>query len=636
MANEAQPRLAVILHADVVGSTTLVRQDERLAHQRIQAAFRDVGSVVERYGGTVNEVRGDALVAEFARASDAVLAALAVQEANRERLAGFEDGVAPVLRMGIALGEVVIADATVTGAGVVLAQRLEQLAVPGETCVSSAVREAVPDRLALRFESMGTREVKGFDEPVSVYGVSIPEGATVPPPQPFASTRQPARGRRGHWLAVGGVAALLITAAVAWIAPWRSAVQPASVERMAHPLPDKPAIAVLPFGNLSSEKQDEFIAKGLTQDLITALSSVPDLFVISRTSSLTFNGNSMTGVEVAKELGVRYILEGSIQRSGDQIRVTAQLTDATRDHLLWGDNFDSSSVNLFKLQDDLVRKILIELQVELSAGEHARMASRGTKNLKAWLAWIQGFDAAFKLRRESVARGRELFETARALDAGWARPLVGLSWTYWHEARMGWADNRDEWIRKGVEFAEQAVTLAPAEAGGYQMLGFLAQLQGDHDRAIKLRETAYELAPGDFFVVYGLASVLYKAGQPKRSLEYFELAQRLSPRFPRTLLGAIAEAQLLAGEFEDAIATSNRMIAQRANLLFPNIILTAAYSALDRFEDARSQAGEVLRLSPSFTVSSWIPTRVYKEPATARWVADLLVQAGLPEVSAPS
>ena len=273
----------------------------------------------------------------------------------------------------------------------------------------------------------------------------------------------------------------------------------------------------------------------------------------------------------------------------------------------------------------------MELQVKLTSGEHARFASRGTNSLEAWLSWVRGFDEAFKFTREGMVRGRELFQTAHGLDRKWARPLVGLSWTYWYGARRGWTDKRQEWIHKGIDLAEKAVSLAPKEPGGYQMLGFLAQLQGDHDRAIALREKAFELAPGDFFVVFGLASVLYKAGQPKRALNYFKKARRLSPLMPPALLGAIAEAQLLAGANEEAIATSKEMIKLQPNVAFPHIVLAAVHSALGRLEEARSEAAEVLRLAPGFTVSAWLKTRVYKEEVTTKRVAGLLVSAGLPE-----
>ncbi|MHC4995690.1 MAG: adenylate/guanylate cyclase domain-containing protein, partial [Planctomycetota bacterium] len=221
MANEAQPQLTVILHCDVVGSTTLVRKDERLAHERIQSAFREIGAAVERYGGAVNEIRGDALVAEFARASDAVLAALSSQEGNQERVAALNDAIAPVLRMGIALGEVVIADSTVTGAGVVLAQRLEQLAEPGGVCISGAIREATPERLAVTYRALGDQHVKGFDERVRAFAVSLTPGVALPDPEALGGGVDASRRNGRRTVVAACIVALFVTGGSAvWIASW--------------------------------------------------------------------------------------------------------------------------------------------------------------------------------------------------------------------------------------------------------------------------------------------------------------------------------------------------------------------------------------------------------------------------------
>jgi TolB-like protein/DNA-binding SARP family transcriptional activator len=432
------------------------------------------------------------------------------------------------------------------------------------------------------------------------------------------------------------VAAALVVVGFGAFAGWlhwtKPDFEPAAVATMAYPLPDKPSIAVLPFATYSGEQRDDFIAKGLTEDLITALSRVPQLFVISRTSSFAFKDTTATATEIAKELGIRYIVEGSIQRSSDTLRINAQLVDAVKGHHLWADNFDGEAKDLFALQDEIVRRILVELQVKLTGGDHARVASRGTRNLDAWLLRMQGMAELYKFTRESTVRTRELMQRAHEADPQWNRPVGGLAWSYWWEARMGWTDDREAWIRKGIELAERAIEMDPNDTLGYMQLGNLYQLKGDHDRAITLREKAVEIAPNDYQANWGLGTVLYRAGQTDRAVEVLKHAERLSPRHPASLSWALAEAQLLAGHYEDAIETARRASARVSNRAVPHVQLTAAYTALGRMEEARGEVAEVLRVDPKFTVSAWKGQNAdYKDRAAVDKLASLLLKAGLPE-----
>ena len=298
-------------------------------------------------------MRGDALVAEFGRASDAVEASLAFQAENTEFNSTLEDDIRATLRIGISLGEVVIADNTVTGEGVVLAQRLEQLAAPGGLCIQSAVHEAVPGRLPFEYDNLGEQEIKGFEEPVRAYAVRLKRGEAIPPPELHALIEgtPPARPKR-QWI-VGGLIAFLILVGggLTWLQLWVPREEPASIERMAFPLPDKPSIAVLPFANMSGDSEQEYYVDGLTDDLITDLSKLSGLFVIARNSTFTYKGKSVKIQQVAEELGVRYVLEGSVRRAGDQVRINAQLIDATTGGHLWAERYDGSLADVFALQD---------------------------------------------------------------------------------------------------------------------------------------------------------------------------------------------------------------------------------------------------------------------------------------------
>ena len=352
MEERLSRKLAVILHADVVGSTTLVQKDESLAHERMQDAFQRLSKTTGAYGGIAHEIRGDALVAEFARASDAVCAAVTFQAANTDYNAGIEDEIRPEIRVGISLGEVVIADGTVTGVGVVLAQRLEQLASSRGVCIRGAVYEAVPDRLPFEYESLGEQELKGFIEPVRAYAVNLKSGEAIPPPE----LRERPRRRR----IVGGVIALIIILAggLTWWQPWKPEFEPTSIERMAFPLPDNPSIAVLAFDNLSGDPKQEYLSDGISESIITGLSRIPEFFVIARQSTFSYKGTAVKVQQMAEDLGVQYILEGSVQKSDDRVRVTAQLIDAVSGRHLWVQQYDRQWGEVLALQDDITQQIV--------------------------------------------------------------------------------------------------------------------------------------------------------------------------------------------------------------------------------------------------------------------------------------
>ena len=346
-------KLAVILHADVVGSTLLVQKDETLAHSRIQAAFQRLANATEAYGGIAHEIRGDALVAEFSRASDAVCAALAFQIENTDHNHSLTGDIRPDLRVGISLGEVVIADGTITGAGVILSQRLEQLAEPGGVIVQGAVSETVPIRLPFAFESLGEHAVKGFDQPVRIFAAALDPGKTVPAPEPH-STAVIQKGLRDD-----------------------------EFNRSLLELPDKPSIAVLPFTNMSGDPEQEYFSDGITEDIITELSRFRELFVIARNSTFRFKEKDVDIANIAHQLGVQYIVEGSVRRSGKRMRITAQLVDALGGSEVWADRYDRDLDDIFVVQDEVVTAIVGALPGRVHHAELER-AGRRTVDLRAY------------------------------------------------------------------------------------------------------------------------------------------------------------------------------------------------------------------------------------------------------------
>jgi adenylate cyclase len=322
LENRPSRKLAVILHADVVGSTALVRLSETLAHHRIQDAFRRFSEAIDQYRGIAHEIRGDALVAEFGRASDAVSASVAFQAANAAHNEELTDEIRPAVRIGIAMGEVVVGDNTVTGEGVVLAQRVEQLAEPGRVCITGAIHEALPWRMPFDKDDLGEQKVKGFEEPVRIYVVSLKSGVEVPEPEECVQSM--------------------------------AATKPE--------LPDKPSIAVLPFTNMSDDPEQEYFADGMSEDIITELSKFRSLFVIARNSSFAFKGQSVEVKNVSRKLGVRYVVEGSVRRAGTRVRINAQLIDAIEDSHIWAERYDRDLDDIFAVQDEVTEAIVTAIE----------------------------------------------------------------------------------------------------------------------------------------------------------------------------------------------------------------------------------------------------------------------------------
>ena len=381
--NRLSRKLAVILHADVVGSTSLVQKNEILAHERIQAAFHNFSETIKSYGGIAREIRGDALVAEFDRASDAVPAALAFQVINGEFNSKLDDDIQPQLRIGISLGEVIIADNTITGTGVVLAQRLEQLAEPGGVVVQESVSETVPTRMPFEFEELGEQILKGFDRPVRALSVSLKYGEHLPAPD----------------------------------------ADVASAEPLTTPLPDKPSIAVLAFDNLSGDSGQEYLSDGISESIITGLSQYSDLFVIARQSSFSYKGKAIKVQDIAAELGVHYILEGSVQRSADKVRVNAQLIDANTGHHLWAQQYDRQWEDIFVLQDDITQHIIANIGSFEGALEEATrryIKQKAPSDLKAFDYLLLGRERFFLVTREENAKARELFQKSIEVDPNYS------------------------------------------------------------------------------------------------------------------------------------------------------------------------------------------------------------------------
>lgn len=582
MEERLSRKLAVLLHADVVGSTALVQANETLAHQRIQNAFRRFSEIISSHGGTAHEIRGDALVAEFPRASDAVSAAVAFQNANSAHNEGLGDDLLPVIRVGIAMGEVVIADDTVTGEGVVLAQRLEQLAESGGVCIQGAAYETVPKRLPFAYEGLGERDLKGFDEPVRVYAVK--------------TTNQPMPQRKSETLE----------------------------------LPESPSIAVLPFTNISGDPEQEHFGDGITEDIIMALSRISGLLVVARNSTMVYKGKAVDVKQIGKEQGVRYVLEGSVRKGGDRIRVTAQLIDATTGHHLWADRYDRALDDIFAVQDDITHQIVVEMRVQLSEGEKVRILTGRTKSVEAWERVVRGDELGNRFIREDNLEARRLLEEAVELDPEYPAAWTELGWCHIHDGLMGWTGSLDDTLDAARAAGQKALELDPEFPTAFALLGWVHLLRKEHDRGVESLEKAVMLAPNSSELVANLAYNLVFAGQSEESIEMARRALRLSPIAPMWYLICLGTGYHVQSKHELAIQAFREAIEKEPDSVLAKLWLTSALIESGSLDDARETAREVTRIERNFSLANWQGAQ-FKDTETKSRIIGNLIKAGLPE-----
>jgi TolB-like protein/class 3 adenylate cyclase len=402
-------KLTAILSADVKGYSRLMGEDEEATVRTITAHRKVITSVIEKYRGRMVDSPGDNILAEFVSVVDAVQSAVEIQEVVRAKNAELPEERRMEFRIGIKLGDVIQKGERIYGDGVNIAARVEGLADPGGICISGSAYEQIENKLALGYDYIGEHAVKNIVKPIRVY--RLPTGPETL--QKVTEEKKPAPGWQKA--AVSVVIALLVVAG--GVAIWKSSQPPASppieaasVEKMAHPLPDKPSIAVLPFDNLSGDPEQEYFSDGLTDQIIATHSSVPEVFVIARNSTFTYKGKPVKVQQVAEELGVRYVLEGSVRKGGDKVRVTAQLIDALNGHHLWAKQYDRNLDDIFAVQDDLTKEIITAMQVKLTEGEEVKAAAKGTTNLEAYLKCLQANELINRINPESNALAKQLAE----------------------------------------------------------------------------------------------------------------------------------------------------------------------------------------------------------------------------------
>ncbi len=597
-------RLVAILATDIVGYSLLMGADESGTLARLKTHRAElIDPVIEKNHGRVIKTTGDGMLVEFASVVDAVACAAEIQRRMARRNEDVPEAQRVRYRMGVELGDVIVEGDDLFGDGVNIAARLEALAKPGEICISAKVHEEVKTRLDLDFEDLGERRLKNIAQPVRTYRV-VP-GADAP-----ARIRR--RASAWRWVAAAAAAAVLALIAGggywAWDNWWRfQSVEAASLERMALPLPDKPSIAVLPFVNLSGDPADQFLPDGISEDITTTLSKLPRLFVISRTTTATYKDRDVTVKQVAEELGVRYVLEGSVQRQGERMRVTAQLIDALSGGHVWADRYDRDMTDLFAVKDEITLNVVSNVGAELEIGEFDRRLRSETDSLEAWLLFREGRELFFHFRREDMLLSRDRFERAIAIDPDFLSAYTSVGNTYRMDARFGWTDAREETFDKSLEILNQVLEKDPTHAFTYSVLAFLYRDRGQSDLAIKAGAKAVELDPNNYISHGALAVALVFDGRPSEAIPEVKAAMRLSPVYPDWIRNNLSQSYLRSGDLDQALQSLETHLARPPSSPFwegnARANLALVYDAMGREQEARDQIARMVEVFPEASIS---------------------------------
>jgi len=683
---EVKRKLAAILSADVKGYSRLMGKDEKGTVRTLNAYKGVMTNLIQQHRGRVVDAPGDNVLAEFGSVVDAVECAVEIQKDLKTRNAELPQNRRMEFRIGVNLGDVIEDGEQILGDGVNIAARLESLSDAGGICISGTAFDHVRNKLNLGYKYLGEQTVKNIALPVRVYKVLMePEEAGKVVGEKKAKTKQWQMATMGLVIGVIVVVAVIViwkfytppapqpevtskekltvpqpekpSAAIptapapsAETAPKEKVTPPlpekvtkpapppapkmeiASKDKMAFPLPDKPSIAVLPFVNMSGDPKQEFLCDGITEEITTALTKVRQLFVISRQSTFSYKGNPVKVKQVSEELGVRYVLEGSVQKSGDRIRINAQLIDALKGHHIWAERYDRDLTDLFALQDDITMKVLRAIQVKLTEGEFVFKAEkyfRGKQGRDCYLkmAEARGYLRGFNIDDVRVARRitEEMVEMCPENPMSYVMLASVHLLEYWVDT----GKSPRESIEKGMEQAQKALAMDDSLWAVHGILSRFYTLKREYEKSIAEGERAVALDPGgaEVNLIYGASLTL--GGRPEEAIPVLQKALRLDPLGSASIFLQLGMALRMTGKFEEAVSAFRKTLQRAPDNIIAHLGLAATYSVMGREEEARSEAAEVLRINPKFSVDSYAKRLTFKDQSQIDDVVNALRKAGL-------
>jgi TolB-like protein len=567
-------------------------QDEEATIRTLTTYRSAITDLVQQYRGRVVDMPGDNILAEFSSVVDAVNCAVEIQRELAERNTELSEDRRMHFRIGVNLGDIVEEESRIYGDGVNIAARVESMADAGGICISGRAYDQVANKLGLEYENLGEHQVKNISTPIRVYRVLSYPGAAAH--RVVQTKKAVGKTWRNLFVAIAAILIVGVGAAAIWNFYFRlPSVEPVSVEKMAYPLPDKPSIAVLPFVNMSGDTEQEYFSDGITEDLITDLSKISGLFIIARNSTFVYKGKPVKIRQVAEELGVRYVLEGSVRKAQERVRINAQLIDATTGHHIWAERYDGKLEDIFTLQDKVTQKIVKELAVKLTMAEREHVLRKETDNILAYEAYLKGLKHYGRFNPDDLAKAAFHFNKAIELDPNYGRAYAALALAYNRASDVGWVGFLKTgyveawiWTRKYLRLAMKEPTSLV-----HQLASKLNNYQRLYKEAISEAEQAIALDPNDPGSYHAMAEALIWSGRSEEAVEFIKKAMRLDPHKLAPYLYLLGLARFSLGQMQEAAALIERALTLRPEAILWRRTLTAVYVSLGRIKEAQAQVG---------------------------------------------
>jgi TolB-like protein/class 3 adenylate cyclase len=587
-AEDFKRKLTTILHADVKGYSRLMGEDEEATVSTLTAYRKVIGVLIRKHRGRVVHGSGDSLLAEFISVVDAVQCAVEIQKELKTRNAELSEDRKVEFRIGINLGDVIDKDEDLHGDGVNIAARIEGLAEGGGICISEFVYTQVYKQLDLNYIDIGRKTLKNIPNPVRVYRVIRKE-----------AERQPQE------------------------------IEITTDQETSLSLPEKPSLAVLPFANLNADSKQDYFSDGLTIDIMTALVTIPGLFLISEISMFSYKSKPISIRELSHQLGVSHVLDGGVRREGDRVRITARLIEASSGRHIWAKRFDRKIDDIFMVQDEITEEIVTAMDIKLVSGESARSIRKTIRNPDALECFYRGWEALFGTTKEDIKEAQEMFEETMRLEPESSIGYALAAWAHWWAVDQGLSDDIPFSLTRAAELAQNALGLEDFTGLPHLVMAQIHLFKREHDKALEEAEKAVIARPSCDLSYVAKANILNYLGRPTDAIDLVKFAIRLAPVYPPFFPEILANAYYGSGKYEEAIATAKEVLKKDRNNLGALIALAAANAELDRLEEALTAASEIRRINSDFTLENYSKTQPYKDPETLQQLISILQMAGL-------
>jgi adenylate cyclase len=629
MADErANRKMSAILSADVKGYSRLMSADEEGTVKALNVCREIITRSVEDHRGRVVDSPGDNVLAEFISTVEAVNCAVKIQEDFNTRNSELPESSRMEFRIGVNLGDVIEENDRIYGDGVNIAARLEGLAEAGGICISGTAFDQVKGKLSLGYQFIGKQKVKNILDPIRAYKVLMA-------PQDAGKIIGEDKPNKWRWMMVAAVMLVAIVVAffISNIYFGPPPIESASVDKMTFPLPDKPSVVVLPFDNLSSDPKEDYFSDGITEQIITTLSRYPRLFVIARQSAFRYKEKPAKIQKVAEDLGVQYVLKGGVQKSGDRVRITAQLIDALSGSYIWSERYDKELKDIFDMQDDITFNVMNGIVAELTEGEQARRWTQRVTNLKALEKHYQAQGFFCLHTKENYEKARPLFEEAIAIDPKFVWPYVYLGILHNISGISGYSKDRAKSFQTAFDLAQKALAIDESHDGVHSLLSMCFSIKRQHDKALAEAEHAVSLNPNSSDAYMFLARASGCLRRWEESVSYGEKSLRLSPFPGAAPFLVLGRAYFMTGRYDESVTILKKALNVSPKHLWSYVFLAANYISMGREQEAGAAVDQVLKISPKFSIESCAKTLSFLNETDVERVISALRKAGLPEQS---